>query len=82
MVCKPEYETAGLNLRAAIQIAERLGCCIQPVRRTGEIRFSHRLLLSTVRVNRRRKDAPRSLSGWLKDVVSASAAAEFYPTHW
>lgn len=65
----------GLNLLTYQQIARALGCCVEPVRRTGELRFRHPALAQTVRVNGRRKDASRALSAWLNRVRNASAAA-------
>lgn len=49
------------SLRAALDRARRLGCAVQPVRRTGEIRVTPPLPLRPVVVNARRKDTPRAL---------------------
>ncbi len=68
----------GMNLDRAIRFARDLGASVDPMRRTGEIRFSHPLMACPCgRVNGRRKDAPRSVTGWLKDlwVICQSRAA-------
>lgn len=51
----------GMSLRDALRLAERLGCRVEPKRRTGEVRVTlpdgEAVILS-----RARKDAPRVLS--------------------
>jgi hypothetical protein len=47
-------------------MARSMGCRVKKVRRTGEIRVSHDLQEKSVKVNERRKDAPRALTTWLK----------------
>ena len=49
-----------MNLHEALALAAKLGCEVSPVRRTGEVLVSHGAL-GRVRVNNRRKDAPRAL---------------------
>ncbi len=51
----------GSNLRDALNEAKQLGLIVKPVRRTGEVRVycpGH----PSVRINIRRKDAPRALT--------------------
>jgi len=61
--------TSGCNLLQALRVARELGCTITPVRRTGERRISHPSLRGSVRVNCRRKDAPRQLTKFLQEVA-------------
>ena len=61
----------GVNLNKAIQLAEKLGSRIHPIRLTGELRFEHPLAVRRCVVNARRKDAPRHLIGWLRRVQAA-----------
>ena len=70
----------GVNLNKAIQLAEKLGSRIHPIRRTGEVRFEHPLAVRRCVVNARRKDAPRHLIGWLRRVQAALNAAD--PPGW
>lgn len=53
--------THGMNLRDAVYEARELGAVIEPVRRTGELRFTFPGL-PAVRVNARKKSAPRRLT--------------------
>lgn len=53
---------SGSSLREAMHAANRLGVSVEPVRRTGEIRFRHALWPRPITVNGRRKDAPRELT--------------------
>lgn len=62
---------SGANLRDCIRFAEQRGCVVEPRNATGEIVFSHVNVRGCVVVNRRRKDAPRSLTQWLRKVVAA-----------
>ncbi len=48
-----------LNLHEALTLAAKLGCEVSTVRRTGEVLVTH--ALRRVRINNRRKDAPRAL---------------------
>jgi len=59
---------SGVNLLDCQKIAKRLGCDIQTVTGTGEIRFSHPKIRKSVRVDGRRKDAPRALTAWLNRI--------------
>lgn len=59
---------SGWNLRDALAFARRLGCEIHCPRRTGELRVSHPSQRRSVRVNARRKDAPRELTTFLRRV--------------
>lgn len=64
---------AGSNSRNCIRAAVALGARVAIVRRTGEIRLSHPAVPESVKVPHpaRRKDAPRSLTAWLRRVVRA-----------
>lgn len=54
--------THGKNLAELIRHAPQLGISVSPVRRTGELRFTHPQIASRPRVNGRRKDSPRVLT--------------------
>lgn len=58
----------GKNLTELIRQAPQLGISVHPVRRTGELRFTHPLILSRPRVNGRRKDSPRVLTQFFSQV--------------
>lgn len=58
----------GCNLRQALRSARSLGCRVRCPRRTGEVLVSHPAVPGSVRVNARRKDAPRALTGLLDEV--------------
>ena len=58
----------GTNLQSVIRRASATGIQVCNVRRTGELRFSHPSLQNTVRVNGRRKDAPRALTSYFAEV--------------
>jgi hypothetical protein len=58
-----------MNLIDCKKIAKNLGCEVQPVDGTGETRFSHPNIKKSVRVDGRRKDAPRALTAWLNRVI-------------
>lgn len=62
----------GADLSDCVAYTIQLGGTVEPVRRTGELRFSHPAADKTVRVNGRRKDAPRQLTTWLKHLVRAN----------
>ena len=62
------YCESGVNLLDCVRIAKQLGCDVQPVNGTGEIRFSHPNIQKSVRVDGRRKDAPRALTAWLNRI--------------
>jgi hypothetical protein len=66
------FACSGLNLLDCIRLAKRFGCDVQPVKRTGEIRFTHPNIEKSVRVDGRRKDAPRALTAWLNRLARTS----------
>lgn len=51
----------GMNLDDALTDLELLGCSVENVNRTGEIRIRHSQLRAPLVINGRRKDAPRVL---------------------
>ena len=53
------------NLHEALTLATKLGCEVSTVRRTGEVLVHHASLGRRVRINNRRKDAPRALLTFL-----------------
>jgi hypothetical protein len=57
----------GCNLADLIRHARRLGITIEPVRRTGELRFSHPRIPRRPRVNGRRKDSPRVVTDFFAE---------------
>jgi hypothetical protein len=61
--------TSGVNLSVALKAARRLGCRLSLPRRTGEGRITHPRLSHGVRFNSRRKDAPRSVTQYLRLVA-------------
>jgi len=61
----------GANLLDCQRLARELGAEISFYRKTGELRFWHPAVPVTMRVNSRRKDAPRALTHWLNRVGSA-----------
>jgi hypothetical protein len=58
----------GMNLDIAARLARQLGASVQPRRRTGEVEFRHPAMARRVIVNGRRKDSPRALTSWLRDL--------------
>jgi hypothetical protein len=58
----------GANLLDCENVAKRLGCNVEPVNRTGEIRFTHPNVQKSMRIDGRRKDAPRALTAWLNRI--------------
>lgn len=58
----------GCNIATLIRRAPDLGISIEPVRRTGELRFTHPQIGRRPRVNGRRKDAPRALTDFFEEV--------------
>jgi NACalpha-BTF3-like transcription factor len=64
----PTRIASGANLRDCEKLAKQLGCDIETVNGTGEIRFSHPTIQKSIRVGGRRKDAPRALTAWLNGV--------------
>lgn len=58
----------GANLRQTLKEAERMGCRVKTIRRTGEFRISHPAIGRTVKLNGRRKDTPRALTCFLRRI--------------
>ena len=61
--------STGMSLRKALHIARYMGCRVNCRNGTGEIMISHPEIGKRVRVNGRRKDAPRSFTSFLVDVM-------------
>ena len=57
----------GCNLREALIHATQLGCEVEHVNRTGEVRV-YLPGRRSVRINSRRKDAPRALTTLLRQL--------------
>lgn len=64
---------AGINLIDAVRSARRLGILVEHLRKTGELRWSHPSAQKPIRVNSRRKDAPRHATTFLRKVAAAQA---------
>ena len=62
----------GMNLSALNRYFRALGGTIEPVRRTGEIRYSHHLVSQRPRADGRRKDAPRHMVAFVMEVERRS----------
>lgn len=60
------FARSGMNLGDCERAVRRLGGSVEPVRRTGEIRFFHDELGSSGMIDSRRKDAPRHATTWLR----------------
>ena len=60
----------GMNRAALDRHLMALGGTVTILRRTGDIRYDHPLILETARGNVRRKDAPRSLTAFVQRVES------------
>jgi hypothetical protein len=60
---------AGMNLREALDAAKQLGCTIETVVGTGELTLSHPAWHRRVRLNSRKKTAPRILIGLLLRLI-------------
>jgi len=58
---------SGMNLRDALDAALRLGVPVEHLRGTGEVMVG--IGADRVRVNRRRKDAPRSMLAIIRRYV-------------
>lgn len=57
----------GMSLREAKRLLIELGGRVESVRRTGEVRFRHRLIpRPSCPINNRRIDAPRHAVVWLR----------------
>ena len=63
----PKYPHNGMNRRELDRIILELGGTIDYPRRTGDALYRHCAVPHPVRVNNRRKDAPRELVALLKD---------------
>lgn len=65
----------GINLLHALRAARALGVRVEHVRKSGELRLSHPLVLDRVRCNGRKKDASRHTVGYLRRGASVCADA-------
>lgn len=52
----------GMNLREALKAASDMGCAVNGVHGTGEVRITHPMMERKIVCNNRRKDAPRELT--------------------
>jgi hypothetical protein len=59
------------DMRQTLAYARALGCTVQPVMGTGETEVRHPSQAKPLRVNGRRKDAPRELTGFVVRVARA-----------
>jgi hypothetical protein len=75
-VARPVNLTGTPNLIDAERAARSLGVTVLKVYRTGEIRFMHPSFTRSVKVNERRKDAPRALLVALRKVAALAAGEE------
>jgi len=64
----PHLIPHGTNLTECIKYARWLGCRVEIVAGTGDIRFRHALMEKTVTANNRRKDSPRAVTKWLNQL--------------
>jgi hypothetical protein len=64
----------GANLKDVLKRCTELGCTVERIKGTGEKIVSHPDVEKKVRINARRKDAPRSLTSLLKRVEKAREA--------
>lgn len=69
----------GTNLLDLVRLAPELGVEVTNVRRTGELRFRHPALTTSVRVNGRRKDAPRALTAFFTAAQRCHTLARIRP---
>ena len=65
-----------LTLREALRLALNLGCTVEQVRGTGEVRVSHPMQSRTVRLNSRRHDAPKVLMVLLRRAATYDRVME------
>ena len=65
----------GMNLKKALSMAPGLTCYVRYLRRTGEVVVGHLLLGRYVRINCRKKEAPRALTVLLRDACQLRLAA-------
>jgi len=61
----------GCNLIDDIAHAQAIGCTVEPIRRTGELRFAHPRMARWCVINGRRKDASVALTVWLRKAERA-----------
>lgn len=59
----------GMNRRELDRLFVRLGGQIDKPNRTGEIRYWHPVIRRYATANARRKDAPRHLVAYVRDVI-------------
>lgn len=64
-----------LSLRKARELWRTHGGMVDDVRRTGEERYTHPALLHSIKVNKRRKDAPKKLVSAIRRLVGLRPAA-------
>ena len=64
-----------LSLRRARKLWRGLGGNVEDIRRTGQERYFHQGLQGTIRVDKRRKDAPRKLVTALRRIAGFPRAA-------
>lgn len=65
----PRVSLSGMNRRDALSLAHNLGCAIDYVHASGEVRVSHPLMPKSVTINNRRKDADRWLTCFLTKLL-------------
>jgi len=58
--------SSGMNLREAVAYAKGIGCTVVKLPGTGELMISHPTWDRRIRINGRRKDAPRALTTALR----------------
>lgn len=64
---KIEY---GIDRKKLDQILIAHGGVVEPVRRTGEVRYRHPMMAKTARADGRRKDAPMHLVKFVHSVIA------------
>lgn len=62
--------SSGISLHVAIRLWRKAGGVVEDIRGTGELKFSHPVMIKTIRVNKRRKDTPREVTKWLRRLCS------------
>ena len=65
----PTRITRGINLIDCIQIVRQHGCEVEPIHRSGEIRFSHPLMPRPEKEDARRKDTSRAVTTWINKLL-------------
>lgn len=66
---KPAAVPRGANMNICERAARALGATVEPVPRTGEIRFSHPRVGRRITVNGRRKGATRAVIAWINELA-------------